>query len=234
MPTPTLILLILTTGLVTTPLVAAQHESHDRIREAARQHILDLHSQVKAEDIKVQPSELDRRLRLARCDQPLESFSPTSSNSGSRQTVGVRCTGKNSWTLYVTVHAEIKKTILVAKQRLERGTILSRGDLVREKRVISGLRGGYIEELDQALGSELRLTLKRGAALSPKQIRWPPAVKRGSLVTILGRTGAIEVRMSGKALSDGAMGERIKVINSSSDRQVEGIVTARGTVEVTL
>ena len=80
----------------------------------------------------------------------------------------------------------------------------------------------------------LKLTLKPGAVLSPGQLRRPPAVKRGSQVTILGRAGGIEVRMSGKALSDGARGQRIKVRNSSSSRQIEGTVIARGTVEVTL
>ena len=186
------------------------------------------------EDIKVLPAELDRRLKLAKCELPLESFSPASGNRGVRRTVGVRCNGKESWTLYVTVKVEVNKNILVAKRRLERGRIISTGDFRLEKRMVSGLHGGYIESPENAVGSVLKLTLKRGAVISPSQLRRPPAVMRGSQVTILGRAGGIEVRMSGKALSDGATGQRIKVRNSSSSRQIEGTVIARGTVEVTL
>ena len=40
--------------------------------------------------------------------------------------------------------------------------------------------------------------------------------------------------MAGKALSDGARGERIKVKNSSSNRQIEATVIDHGIVEVVL
>lgn len=231
---PLLICSLLLNGLAASTLPAGQHESHESIRETARQHILAKNSGGANEELKILPAELDRRLRLAKCEQPLESFSPTSSNSGVRRTVGVRCSGSNSWTLYVTVRVEVNKNILVAKRRLERGRTISNGDFRLEKRMVSGLHGGYIENPENAIGSRLKLTLKQGAALSPGQLRRPPAVKRGSQVTILGRAGGIEVRMSGKALSDGARGQRIKVRNNSSSRQIEGTVIARGTVEVTL
>lgn len=100
--------------------------------------------------------------------------------------------------------------------------------------MVSELHGGYIENPENAVGSALKVAVKRGAPLSPKQLRRPPAVKRGNQVTILGRAGGVEVRMSGTALSDGATGQRIKVRNSSSSRQVEGTVVAVNTVEVTL
>ncbi|MCP5427289.1 MAG: flagellar basal body P-ring formation protein FlgA [Chromatiaceae bacterium] len=213
---------------------AGQYESHERIREAARQHIVAKYSGEKKAEIKILPATLDRRLQLAECAQPLESFSPTSSNNGVRHTVGVRCNGSSNWTLYVTVRVEVSKHILVAKRRLERGGMVAKGDVQVEKRMVSGLHGDYIENPENAIGSRLKLSVKKGAALSPGQLRRPPAVTRGSQVIILGRTGGIEVRMSGRALSDGSKGQRIKVRNNSSSRQVEGTVVASGTVEVTL
>ena len=231
---PLLICALLINSGTALPLQAGEYESHESIRQAAREHILSQFKGTPEEDIKVMPAELDRRLRLAKCTLPLESFSPASANRGTRQTVGVRCNGAESWTLYVTVKVEVNKNILVAKRRLERGRIISKGDFRLEKRMVSGLHRGYIEKPENAVGSVLKLTLKRGAVISPGQLRRPPEVMRGSQVTILGRAGGIEVRMSGKALSDGAMGQRIKVQNSSSSRQVEGTVVASGTVEVTL
>jgi len=231
---PLLICLLLINGIAAWPLLAGQHEPHERIQQAARQHILAQFSGTAEEDMSIEPAALDRRLKLARCERPLETFSPTSANRGVRQTVGVRCKGKASWSLYVTVNIEVNKTILVAKRRLARNRSLSAGDFILEKRMVSGLHGGYIEDPKNAVGSVLKLALKRGAVISPSKLRRPPEVKRGSQVTILGRAGGIEVRMSGKALSDGAMGQRIKVQSSSSGRKVEATVIARGAVEVTL
>lgn len=221
-------------SLLSTPLLATEYEPHSNIHEAARQHILAKYSGVVAEDIDVDPAELDRRLRMAKCDQPLESFAPLSRNEGVRQTVGVRCNGERSWTLYVTARVEVKKIVAIANRRLERGRIISYGDFKLEKRIVSGLHGGYAETPEQVLGSQLKVSLRRGAVLSPSQLKPPLAVKRGSQVTILGRSGGIEVRMSGRALSDGSMGQRVKVENSSSNREIEGTVTSHGTVEVSL
>lgn len=232
---PLLMCLLLINGSLALPLTAGEFESHQSIREAARQHVLAKFSGVAEADLKVLPAELDRRLKLTKCEIPLESFSPASRNGGVRRTVGVRCNGNDSsWTLYVAVKLEVSKNILVAKRRLERGRVISMGDFRLEKKIVSGLHRGYIESPEEAIGSLLKLTLKPGDVISPGQLRRPPEVLRGSQVTILGRAGGIEVRMSGKALSDGATGQRIKVRNSSSSRQIEGTVVARGTVEVRL
>ena len=231
----TLLICALLVNVVTAlPLPAGELESHTNIREAARRYIQSRYSGMSVEDIRILPAELDPRLRLTKCDRPLESFSPASVNRGARQTVGVRCNGSVNWTLYVTVKVELTKNVLVANRRLERGEIISKGDFRLEKRMVSGLHGEYIESPDNAVGSVLKLALKRGAVISPRQLRRQPAVTRGSQVIILGRGDGIEVRMSGEALSDGSLGQRIKVRNSSSSRRVEGTVVGRGAVEVTL
>lgn len=64
---------------------------------------------------------------------------------------------------------------------------------------------------------------------APAQAR---LIRRGELVTLLSRGGAIEVRAQGKALGDGALGDSIQVQNSSSGRVVGGVVRAAGQVEV--
>ena len=225
---------LLTGAAAAFPLSAEELQSHAVIREAARQHILSQWRSEPAAEITVLPAEIDRRLRLAQCTQPLESFSPSSVSSGAKQTVGIRCHGTQNWTLYVAVRVEVSKPVLVAEHRLERGRVLSATDFRLEKRMVSELHRGYIENPANALGSKLKQTLKRGDVLAPGALKRPPAVKRGSQVTILGRTGGIEVRMAGKALSDGARGERIKVKNSSSNRQIEATVIDHGIVEVVL
>jgi flagellar basal body P-ring formation protein FlgA len=70
--------------------------------------------------------------------------------------------------------------------------------------------------------------------LTPNDAQPQRLVRRGETVTVVSRSGGIEVRAGGTALTDGARGERIRVRNDSSRRIVEGVVTAAGRIEVTL
>jgi flagella basal body P-ring formation protein FlgA len=53
-------------------------------------------------------------------------------------------------------------------------------------------------------------------------------------VVISARSGTLNVRMPGEALSNGGMSEQIKVKNLNSQRVIKARVTAPGQVEVAL
>jgi flagella basal body P-ring formation protein FlgA len=57
-------------------------------------------------------------------------------------------------------------------------------------------------------------------------------VRRGQSVTLLVRNDALNIRMAGKALMDGAVDQRIRVENTGSRRVVEGFVRSPEYVEV--
>jgi flagella basal body P-ring formation protein FlgA len=59
-------------------------------------------------------------------------------------------------------------------------------------------------------------------------------VRRGQQVTLLARTGSIEIRAQGRALSDGGVSDRIRVQNVNSLKVVEGVIEDAGIVRVAL
>ena len=63
-------------------------------------------------------------------------------------------------------------------------------------------------------------------------VRAAIAVRRGERVSILATTAALQVRMEGEALSDGAIGEIIRVRNLSSRQEIEAQVVGPGQVQV--
>ena len=70
----------------------------------------------------VSAAKLDPRLRVALCDQPLETFQQSTTTRGERVTVGgVRCASANTWTLYVPVSVEVEIPVLVLRRALARG-----------------------------------------------------------------------------------------------------------------
>jgi flagella basal body P-ring formation protein FlgA len=68
--------------------------------------------------------------------------------------------------------------------------------------------------------------------LTNQQLLGAKAVQRGQTVTLIADVGGLSVRMSGRALSDGLINQRIRVENLSSGKVVEGIARSEQVVEI--
>ncbi len=175
---------------------------------------------------------LDRRLRLARCDGALEAWLPPGGKLSGNTSVGVRCSGAQAWKLYVSARIALLEDVVVAKGFLARGTQIGLEHIEIAERDVTASGHGYISDPEQAIGMVLKQPLQNGLVLAPAMLDRLRLIRRGDDVTIVSRTGNFEVRMTGSALSDGAVGDRIRVRNSKSKRIVEGRVTAHGAVLV--
>ena len=181
-----------------------------------------------------QAATLDPRHRLARCERPLEAFLRPGTKISARTVVGVRCSGSKPWKLYVPVDVVVTADVLIAKRTLPRGHVLTANDFEVEARDVSRLLSGYVGDPASLVGQKLKYQLIAGRVLTPSMLVADAAVRRGQMVTIIASGGGIAVRMSGKALMDGALNQRIRVQNLNSGRVVEGIVRSREHVEVLL
>ena len=175
---------------------------------------------------------LDTRLKLARCDQPLQGFLPPNADIRQNVVVGVRCRGSNPWKVYVPVKLAAFRNVLVARRPLQRGATLGSADIRREKRDITVARGAYLTDASQLEGKVLRRTVPEGRMMTMDLLTEEEIIKRGQRVTLMVAEDGFMVRMAGTALSDGTVNQRIQVKNDSSQRTVEGIVRSRQLVEV--
>ncbi len=218
-------------GAVAAPL---QTQSLDSIRQAARQYILDRGVDYPSPPT-VEADPLDSRLRLAACSRPLETFSPsTTERPLGKVTVGVRCTGQNPWSLFVPVTVSVMAPVVVAKRDLARGDLITAEDLRLEPRDLSRLHRGYLEHPEDALGNRVRQHIRRDDVITPSRISVPLAVKRNSRVVIVANNPAIAVHMAGTALESGSIGDRIRVRNRSSRRELEATIVSQGVVQVAM
>lgn len=174
---------------------------------------------------------LDPRLRLAACAQAPVAEPPAV--RGANASVTVRCTDP-AWTVYVPVRISDQRPVLVLARAVARGETLTAALLSVQERDVAQLPFGYFEDAQAVDGHVLRRALAAGAVLTPNDAEPPRLVRRGEAVTVIGRSGGIEVRATGTAMADGGQGERVRVRNDSSRRIVEGTVTAPGTVEIRL
>ena len=211
---------------------APQLQDHASIRNAVRQFLATRLKQRKADVRSISVGSLDPRLRLPHCGRPLETFATGSGRLIGSTTVGVRCEGAKPWKLYVSAQTVVVGNVVVTTRPLARHHILQASDLRLARRDLTTLPRGYLEQPQQAVGEVLLRQLGDGQVVRLTQIAAPKLVRRGETVTLSADAGGVRVRMSGKALSDGASGDSVQVRNLSSRRVVQGIVTARGVVTV--
>jgi flagella basal body P-ring formation protein FlgA len=113
---------------------------------------------------------------------------------------------------------------------VNRGDIISRGDIEWRKQEISRLLVGYVTDENKIIGKEARKHLRSGNPLRSSDLVSPQIIERGQTVDLVARGSGLLVNMQGKALADGAEGDRLLVQNTSSGKKVEGLVMASGTV----
>lgn len=201
-------------------------ESLDRIRsvaEAAVRRNLPASAEVSADA-------LDTRLRLPACASKPQA--EAGAMRGASNNVTVLCEAPSAWTLYVPVRVRDLRPVLVLTRAVRRGERIDAGMLRAETRDIAQLPFGYLSDVSSVAANEFRRPVGAGQVVSPADLEPERCVRRGDLVTLIGRAAGIEVRAEGKAMADGGKGERIRIQNSHSKRIVEGTVTAPGVVEL--
>jgi len=175
---------------------------------------------------------LQRSLRLARCTIPLQAQIAAGMRIPGRLLVELRCAGAAPWHLFVPVRVVGSANVIVAAHALVAGNVLAAADLRVERRDLTELPSGYLDNPETAIGLTAARGISTGAILTNQILLGTKAVQRGQLVTLIAQVGGMSVRMAGRALSDGFVNQRIKVENLSSGKTVEGIARSEQIVEI--
>lgn len=223
--------LVLNPGTVAA--LADTYQPHESIRSAVRTFVLENgpdHSTAP----EVEVGRLDSRLRLTRCSEKLEAFAPPGRKTVGRTTVGVRCNGNPSWSLYVPLTVRIMDKVLVANRDLRRGEIIARDDVKLQTHDLASLHAGYLSQPVQAVGKRVKRRIRLGKIIKPAQIDAVQAVKKGTEVAIVAKSNRIKVSAKGEALGSGGPGDRISVRNLQTNKVLEATIITAGLVQVAL
>jgi flagella basal body P-ring formation protein FlgA len=220
-------------ALLAQPATAADEAIQDpeSIRETARQFAAGMAAAERGAT-RVEIGPLDRRLRLPQCDKPLSAFLSPGSRAATRQSIGVRCEGSSPWSLYVSATIERPGQVVVTARPVPRGQVITEDDVILAERDLGTLHRGYLTDLSQAVGQRAERDLPADEPVAPGKVGKPEVIKRGAEVTIMAADELLDVRVSGVALASGGVGERIRVRNASSKRELDAVVVDEGLVQV--
>ena len=218
-------------ALFIAPVVSAaaidEYEALSSIRDKAESYII---SQLNGRQAKIKANTLDSRLKLKKCNKPLEVYPAPGNKRIGRVTVGVRCTSDNPWSIYVPVHVSVKIQQVVSSEPLSKGHILSKDDLVVISKYVTTDRNKGYQVADKLIGKQLKRNLQSNTVIKPNYVTSKATIKRGSMVVIRSRNPSLNVSMKGKALQKGSIGDIIRVKNMTSKRTVDAKIISNGIV----
>ncbi len=206
---------------------SAPLESLDDLAAAAHRF---LQRQVPDATVTVQPP--DRRLRLTACGEPLEIVHQGGRDLRGVVTLALRCRGPVPWTTYVQATVRREITVVVAARRLERATRLTAADLALAPVDEMQLRGGYLTDLNAAIGQELQRIVTPGRVIDPRHLNTPQLVNKGATVTLRLVNGPISIAVDAVALDAGRLDDTIRVRNVRSGRVLSARVRGPNQVDV--
>ncbi|MDH5471449.1 MAG: flagellar basal body P-ring formation chaperone FlgA [Gammaproteobacteria bacterium] len=207
-------------------------QSHESILSAVRTFLESQNELQQYKKVNIQLGRIDPRLKLTRCEQSLQlSLAPGSDTTG-KTTVNIRCPSDSPWGLYVTATINKFATVYQTAAHLNKGHIITEGDVQAVEYNLAKLNQGYFTDKKSLIGKETRRQLIKGKVIQPNQVKETLLVKQGEQVALVAKSSRFAVRMPGKALMNGALGDHIRVKNMSSKRIIEGKVTRAGEVTV--
>lgn len=173
---------------------------------------------------------LDPRTQLSAC-QAFEPFLPQGGRLWGKSTVGVRCLGPSTWTIYLNVQVTITGSYVVSARNLPGGTLLSPGDLAQRSGDLGALPATIMTEPNLAVGKTLKNGVAAGQPLRSDLLLTPWAVQQGQVVKTVAGGPGFSVSSEGRALNNAAEGQVVQV-RTGSGQTVSGIARPGGIVEV--
>lgn len=220
-----------------TAQASLEHHDLNQVRERVKleltQYLIGIYGEEKTrQDIAITISNLDSRLTLPKCSSELITQITETAYGQRSMPVRISCKEGARWSIFVPTSIDIYEDVVVSTRRLGKGEHLTKEDIILKRTNTSQVGQSYIESVKELIGKEMKRTLKAGVMLRPRDITEPKLVNRGDSVDIRSRTKGIMVSTQGTALSDGRLGQRIKIRNTRSTRVVDALVVGPGVTEV--
>jgi flagellar basal body P-ring formation protein FlgA len=127
---------------------------------------------------------------------------------------------------------EVFADVVVAKNSLRRHQIVEEKDVHLLNRNITQQAADVATDLEEVLGKRVTLSVNAQEVLRRSMVEVPPLVKKGDRVTLVVENVNFKITCIGEVKEEGRAGDRIKVTNISSKREVYGQVLDSQTVLV--
>ena len=182
--------------------------------------------------VEIAPQPIDNRLLPAQCASQIKVELASDREISRNNTVKVSCDTPDlayPWQIFMSVRVDILFPVVVASETLAPGELISPTQI--EIRYIdqNSLRGMQFSDTSQLSGVRVKRRVAKNFPIFANNLCF---VCKNDSVSIYVRSSNFVLKTVGEALQDGNIGDQIRVKNSSSNKELDAIVTAIGEVEV--
>lgn len=206
-------------------------ENIEQLRKDTANFVTAEYRASNATRVEVKVGGLDPRLHLDKCSQPVAFKLQDSNGNGGNINVQAACHGASRWNILIPLQAIVYRPMAVASRNLQRGDLIGEADIETRELDVSQYRQGYSKNTQEIIGKELKYPVNKGDAFRDSILDAPIAIKRGDEVSVEALAGSIRVITTGTAVSDGRLGQKIRVKNNNSAKILSATVIGAGKVQ---
>ncbi len=203
----------------------------EEIRELLEKKLADLHGQrtVKIKEVRVSEDLLVPSGLLS-----WEVQLPEQARRGGQMsaTMLVLADGREIKKIRVHARVEIYAPVVVASLYLKRHQEITRNDVQVVPKDLSVLPPDVLLEASEIVGKRTTLSVNPQEVLRRGMVEVPPVVKKGDRILLIVENQQFKVTTLGEAQQEGRRGERIRVVNVNSKKEVVGKILDGHTVQV--
>jgi flagella basal body P-ring formation protein FlgA len=120
----------------------------------------------------------------------------------------------------------------VLKNPMRPGDVIGADNLDYVEMRANEVASNVIVDADRLIGQTPRRGIAAMKPISAADVSAPALVKQGELVTVALSSGALSLTLQGRALQSGAEGDIVRIVNTASNKILDGVVTGAQTVTV--
>lgn len=129
-----------------------------------------------------------------------------------------------------SVHETVQLPVLA--RAIAPGDVIQLHDLDWMAVRIDRVSANAVTDPKQLVGFTARRPLRTNQMLRMSDIMMAPAIHRGTMVTLMVQTENMTLTVQGRALEDAAIGQPIRVVNTTSNKPLTGVVKDQTTVTI--
>ena len=161
--------------------------------------------------MEVSVGELDRRLRLAPCDQ-VQPYIPPNVRLWGKARLGLRCVlGPSKWNVFLPITVKAFGPAWVVKGLVAQGATLSEADAMAVEVDWAEQSSPIVANVSDWVGQTATRTLSSGQALRQDMVKAAQVFQAGAQVRVLARGVGFEIATSAQAISSGVVGQSARV-----------------------
>lgn len=141
-------------------------------------------------------------------------------------------TNEEIYSNWLAANLKIVKKVAITNSRLTKNQPITLGDIRWETREITVFTKDALFDANQIAGQRAGRIIQPNTVITARLLQKQFLVRRGANATLVAKLRAIKATSTVKVLSNGALGDSVRVMNTASKKILAAVVTGKNTLEV--